>query len=185
MKLAKNLYNAWVSNHGWLLSGAGLIVTTVACTVWYLDWVPQLIMSAPAKQAVVSQAIQSQNGILVAQILASAEQKGAKGRIQVYVPSEDQNAPPAYQERFVLDERGMASLLLVVPAREYSMIAFIDANDNGLIDFEDNRATEDFRMPKSVTVDGAVANPTGGLINLPPQIPCLCLFDFAVQPIAP
>jgi hypothetical protein len=36
-------------------------------------------------------------------------------------------------------------------------------------------------MPKSVTVNGVFANPGSGLIDLPPQTPCLCLFDFTAQ----
>lgn len=179
----KNFYSVWVANHGWLLSGAGVIVACVACTIWYFELVPLVFLKSSANKALVSQTVQSQNGILVAQIQATAEKKNAKGKILLYIPDDDQNAFPVYQEKFVLDERGSASLLLVVPAREYSMIAFIDANDNGQIDFEDDRAKEDFRMPRMFTVSGGTTSPTNrGVVSLPPQTPCLCLFDFTSLP---
>ncbi len=159
-----------------------MIAACVACFIWYLELVPLVFLKSSANKALVSQTVQSQNGILVAQIQASPELKSAKGKILLYIPNDDQNAFPSYQERFTLDERGSASLLLVVPAREYSMIAFIDTNDNGQIDFEADRATEDFRMPTLVTVSGGTAGPAaGGIVSLPAQAPCLCLFDFTTS----
>ncbi|MFO0943765.1 MAG: hypothetical protein U0930_23770 [Pirellulales bacterium] len=180
----KNIFNAWANNHGWLLSGTGLIAACVACTIWYLELVPLVFLGSSDNKALVSQTVQSQNGILVAQIQASAERKNSKGKILLYIPDDEQNAFPVYQERFTLDERGAASLLLVVPAREYSMIAFIDTNDNGQIDFEDDRAKEDFRMPHTFTVSGASASPTSrGIVALPAQTPCLCVFDFTTSSV--
>lgn len=156
-----------------------MLVGALACVVWYFELVPLLLFEPPTKQAQVSQTVQSQNGILVAQILDSPERKNAKGKIFLFIPNEDQTALPVYQERFTLDERGLASILLVVPAREYSLIAFIDSNDNGQLDFDNDRATEEFRMPKSVTISGSSTAPApGGLVALPAQIPCLCYFDF-------
>lgn len=176
----KSVHNTWSNNHGWLLSGAGVIVALAACLIWYLDWIPRISLTNQNEKAVVSQSIQKQNAILVAQIVSGPEQKGAKGRILLFLPSEDQRSLPTYQERFILDDRGMASLLLVVPAREYSMIAFIDANDNGQLDFDDQRATEDFRLPKFVSInDNSIQSLGPNGITLPPQIPCLCVFDFS------
>lgn len=178
----KSIYQTWVTNHGWLLSGTALLVGAVACMVWYLDWVPLVFLSSGNKSAVVSQSIQKQNGILVAQVVASEELRGQKGKILLYISSEDHSAMPTYQERFTLDDRGMASLLLVVPAQDYSMIAFLDANDNGQLDFVDNRAVEEFRLPKRSSSNEASEDVSNnGPITLPPQAPCLCVFDFSVE----
>lgn len=75
---------------------------------------------------------------------STAESHGQKGRIQLYSPSIDQMQPPMYHEKFVIDERGMAAILLIVPASDYTVVAFIDANDNGQLDFDGERAIEAF-----------------------------------------
>lgn len=181
--LAARVAQAWTQNHGWLLSGASLIVAMVACGLWYLGLVPVLLLSSPTKRPIVSQSIQGQSGILVAQVIADEASKNKAGRILLFTPSNDSNAPPAYQERFTLDERGLASLLLVVPATSYSIIAYIDENENSQLDFDnDGRALESFRLPQAVTVNGIDKNLAGGLIDLPARIPCLCVFNFQSAP---
>jgi hypothetical protein len=178
-----NLNKTWANNHGWLLSGASLIVGLVACLIWYLDWVPQIIFSNSAtKQPLVSQAIQPQSGILVAQIIGPQDSlQHKKGRILLYSGNSEPNQLPQYQEKFALDDRNMASILLVVPKAEYTVIAFIDENDNGVLDFEGDQALERFRLPRIATSEQDTENEIpaeGGLVNLQSQIPVLCTFDF-------
>lgn len=180
----KNLYKTWSSNHGWLLSGASLIVGLVASCIWYLDLVPQLnFVSGGVKQPLISQSIQPQNGVLVAQVNALPESKRKKGRILLYTQSIDQTQTPEYQEKFEFDERGNAAILLVVPASEYMAIAFIDDNDNGQLDFDGETALESFRLPRTLASGQVIPseNPAeGGVIKLQPQVPMLCTFDFTI-----
>jgi hypothetical protein len=75
----------------------------------------------------------------------------------------------------------MAAILLIVPTNEYMVIAFIDENDNGQLDFEGDQALESFRVPRTAVSEreSDEAPVEAGLINLQPQTPILCIFDFA------
>jgi hypothetical protein len=171
----------WRNNHGWMLSGASAIAALAACVILYFDMVPRIALKPLSEQPVVAQAIQAQNGILVAHVVAAKKDQGKRGRIQLYLPNQDQTKPPVYQESFSIDERGMAAILLVVNADEYLVVAYIDENDNGLLDFIGDQPVEIFRLPKPVAGSISSENsPTeGGIIQLQPQIPYLCVFDFS------
>lgn len=185
--MLENINKTWSTNHGWLLSGASLIVGLVACLIWYLDWVPEInFVNFTTKPPLVSQSIQPQSGILVAQINASSERQGKKGRILLYSRNAEQTQPPQYQEKFVLDERGASAILLIVPTAEYMAIAFIDENDNGQLDFEDEQAVEPFSFPRTALSGADTENllsVEGGLVSLQAQIPILVTFDFAVPTV--
>lgn len=193
MIMLSNFKKTWNNNHGWQLSGASLIVGLVACLIWYMDWVPEVVFSSStAKPILVSQTLQPQSGIMVAHINGPANSQGKSGRILLYPQESEKDEPPQFQEKFAFDERGMAAILLIVPTAQYTVIAFIDDNDNGQLDFEGDQALESFRLPRSVTggqnsggqesgdpESEAKAPVENGVINLQAQTPVLCTFDFS------
>jgi hypothetical protein len=143
-----------------------------------------MFTNVSSKPPAIFQTIQPQSGILVAQINAPPENKGDTGRILLYPKNADQNQLPLYQEKFTFDERGMAAILLIVPNDEYVVIAFIDENDNGQLDFDGEQALESFRLPRAAKsgTESEDQPPTdGGLITLQAQIPVLCTFDFVTE----
>jgi hypothetical protein len=180
-----DLNKTWSSNHGWLLSGASLMVGLAACIILYMDWVPRIsFVNATGKPPVISQSIQPQSGILVAQIISPDGSRGKKGKILLYSRNNtEQTQPPLHQEKFVLDERGTSTILLIVPTAEYTVLAFMDDNDNGQLDFVDAKAVEKFRLPQNVVsardTEQSIAV-EDGLVSIQSQVPIMCIFDFSL-----
>lgn len=171
--------NAWRDNHGgWLLGVASVACITLA-VIWKLDLVPDFEISQSPKRPLLSQTITSQNSILVAQVNASEESAGVRGMILLFPPEGDPLQPPSFQQSFQLDSSGMTTVLMVLQQGTFKVIAFLDLNENGQLDFEENKPLEPMRLPSIAAVRDAFTLPESELeVVLAPQVPVFRVFQF-------
>lgn len=174
----KYLRGVWQDNHGgWLIAVAALTCLVIGL-LWRLQLVPDIRISSGANRPILSQTIPPQNGILVAQVIAPNPTATQRGLILLFRPEDDLQQPPVFQQSFQLDESGMTTLLIVLPPGPYKAAAFLDINENGVLDFKDALPVEPVQYPnsknQSVSEDRQEMSP----IVLLGQEPLFCLFQF-------
>jgi hypothetical protein len=169
---------AWRENDGWWLVLASVCVAAIFSMLWFFQWLPGEWITQPKNRPILSQTIQQQNSILVAQVNASPEAAGKRGLILLFLPETAPDQPPSYQQSFQLDESGMVTLLMVFPPGAYTTVAFLDLNDNGQLDFQAGQPLEPMRFPisKSSSESNDLEAPMD--ITLSPENPVFCLFEF-------
>lgn len=172
------LRSTWRDNNGWWLVISATLVGSLLCILWFFQLLPDVWIASPNNQPILSQTIQPQNSILVAQVNATENAIGKKGFILLYRPEGFPNDLPAYQTGFQLDESGAVTLLMVLPPGVYKTVAFLDLNDNGQLDFDGNQPLEPISFPasKSGVDPEEAASPLD--ITLAPRDPVFCLFEF-------
>jgi hypothetical protein len=163
--------------------GASLVSGALASLFWFMDWIPEFQILSVSSKPVVSEIIQPQNGILVAQVSAPESMSGKSGLILLFAPNSDLAQPPTYQQKFQLDKRGSATLLLVVGSGTYATLAFLDLNDNGQLDYRELQPLEPIRFPKFKASEPRTdlaeeeSSPTT-IVELRPRDASFCEFDF-------
>lgn len=171
--------SVWRDNHGgWLLSVAALACISLGI-VWRLDLVPEFEISRSPKRPLLSQTITSQNSILVAQINASDKSADVRGMILLFPPDGDPLQPPSFQQAFQLDASGMTTVLMVLQPGTFKVIAFLDLNNNGQLDFEESKPLEPMRLPSATGMRDGTDLPQSDLeVVLAPQVPVFRVFQF-------
>jgi hypothetical protein len=170
--------SAWRENNGWWLLTSAALIGSLLCLLWFFQLLPEVWIASPNNQPILSQTIQSQNSILVAQVNATENAMGKKGFIFLYRPEGFPNDLPAYQQGFELDESGMVTLLMVLPSGTYKTVAFLDLNDNGQLDFDGDQPLEPIRFPASKSLGDQDELDSPLEITLAPRDPVFCLFEF-------
>lgn len=169
---------AWRENNGWWLVASAALVGCLLCILWFFQLLPDVWIASPRNQPILAQTIQSQNGIMVALVNATDNARGKRGFILLYRPEGFPNDLPAYQQGFLLDESGMATLLMVLPPGTYMTVAFLDLNDNGQLDFDGNQPLEPISLPGSKSGGDLEGSSSPSQITLAPRDPVFCLFEF-------
>ena len=174
----KKLRNIWLTNHGWWLLIAGGITYLLASLLWYVQWPGDLWLSQRSNRPLLTQKIQPQTGILVAQVNSQGYRAGTNGLILLFRPDRELDDPPAFRQEFQLDESGLTTLLMVLPPGDYAVVAFLDLNNNGQLDFDGTRPAEPMRFPLSKSTNEPGTLEQRPEITLTPQEPLLCVFRF-------
>lgn len=164
------------NNGGWLLV-VGVVACVLLGTLWRWELIPDIAISSTPRKPLLSQTITRQNSILVAQVTAPKEAAGTNGLILLFRPENDAQQPPTFQQGFQLDESGMTSVLMVLPPGSYNVVAFLDINNNGQLDFDGSKPLEPMELPSSTPRLDNDSQKNAEII-LAPQVPVFCQFQF-------
>lgn len=112
------------------------------CLFWYKQWVPELNFARPAVFTRLMDKADAPS-YFVARIIGpipAAEESGVKGILSLFAYSDEENMDermPIMMHEFQFDAEGAATIVQELRPGIYSAFAFLDLNDNGRIDLDD------------------------------------------------
>lgn len=155
------------------------------CVLWYNQWLPELNFARPAVFTRLADKADAPC-YFVARIIGpipAAEETGVKGVLSLFAYSEAENMDerlPIMMHEFQFDAEGAATIVQELRPGHYSAFAFLDLNDNGRIDLDDDGVPlEPFRTsaPSLESQDFKNLEPAGFEVNGGSPYFCVILFE--------
>ncbi|RMF44227.1 MAG: DUF2141 domain-containing protein [Planctomycetota bacterium] len=140
----------WQENRGnWLLAMA-VAVCVLASISFYLGWLPEIRLRPPAetRRVVASRGA----GVVAVTVITPKPPPGTRPRIIVGLLEPYGRLAPAtsflFREELELPANGVLTAVFPsVPVGDYAAVAFVDRNQNGRLDFQENgNPSEPFRL---------------------------------------
>jgi hypothetical protein len=146
-----SILSAWKDNHGKQLLLVGGLVGLSMCLLWWRQWLPEIRFSPISAGISTQQPFPSNEGMFVAHIQADPSEKQVGGGLLLFNPFADNPTEiPAKTVAFELSSDGTATVVVDLAPGEYAAIAFLDRNNNGVMDIDETgQALEPFRTSNS------------------------------------
>ncbi len=167
--MLKHLCTSWKKSRGNLLIGLGSLAGLLMCCVWYFQLLPEVQFvprNAGTPRAVAARS--SPNYLVAIVRTPSLNTKSnpnivlpLRCSVEILTSSEvlQQDYIPLLTQTTLIGANGGAKAMVFAGdfPRELTVLAYLDLNDNGKLDFdESNRATEPHRLYQNHAVESVV-----------------------------
>ncbi len=146
----------WRKNHGSLISGIAGLVVACASGLWYLDLLPEIELtpSTSIGESPVPPSVSSLKARLMVTISSSGSLPASPQAGFVTVHAVEgrigRQAASIADHSFLLAEGERTTVEFEsLPPGTYCIVAYLDVNQNGVLDIDDAASSEPFRTPKS------------------------------------
>ncbi len=195
--MLQNLSDSWKNNRGNLLLSLGAVTGVLMCVVWYYDLVPEVALAQRGLAAQSIRTSRTDQSVLVAIVqtpplkqppVATGENEAlppVRVIVEMLSPQGFLHATEATSFRRTIDLAPLggkqAVILSDIPPGSYAVLAFIDLNDNGKLDFdaENINATEPYRLSKLPRKHTVPIDLEATAIEINAQQTALVEFNFA------
>ena len=134
--------SAWNKNRGNLLLVIAALASVMVSCVWYFDLLPNIRFVSAEQPLSVASPVANPPSIIVVTLEPdkTPSEEPVSGYVRVHSPFgrlPESPSPIAFREFTVIDQRIMPVVFTELPAGQYALSAFLDLNENGLLDFDD------------------------------------------------
>ncbi len=180
--LIQSLTRTWKNNHGGLLLGMGVVAAVIMSLVWYFNVLPDVEL---VPESNIGNPLQptSQSPLIV--VISGEPSESVERPTPGYVLLLDQagklteNLESSGTLPFFIDEKGLGSVAIRRPQFiNFAVIAFLDSNQNGRLDFKNGVPTEPVRTPLSPRTQPKSYDLAEIALTLNKNAPDVLQFDF-------